>query len=64
MFTSNDCPFSSTISNQGLITKFKKAPLDISAGIQELDIPALKAMMIKMMSEESFINLDAVREYL
>lgn len=50
--------------NQGLISKFKKVPTDISDGIQGLDTPALKAILLKIMSDEGFNNLDEVREYL
>lgn len=50
--------------DQGLIVKFKKVLRDISAGIQELDIPVLKAIMLKIMSDEGFKSVDEVREYL
>ncbi|WP_301107162.1 hypothetical protein [Sporosarcina sp.] len=50
--------------DQGLIAKFKKVPRDISAGIQELDIPVLKAIMLKIMSDEGFKSVEEVREYL
>lgn len=50
--------------DQGLIAKFKKVPNDISEGIQELDTPVLKAIVIKIMSDEGFKSLDEIREYL
>lgn len=49
------------MATQGLIEKFKKVPMDVREGIQKLDSPVLKVIVMKMMSFES---LDEVREYL
>lgn len=52
------------IANQGLVAKFKKVPIEISNGIEELSIPVLKEIVSKIMRDDGFKNLDEVREYL
>lgn len=52
------------IANQWLVAKFKKVPPEISNGIEELSIPALKEIVSKIMRDEGFNSLDEVREYL
>lgn len=52
------------MANQGLIVKFKKVPTDIRDGIEALNSPALKAIVLKIMSDDNFKSLDEVREYL
>ena len=52
------------MANQGLIAKFKKVPTDISKGIEDLSIPVLKAIVLKIMSDDGFKSLDEIREYL
>lgn len=52
------------MADQALIAKFKKVPSDITDGLKQADIATLKAIVLKVLSNEGFTSLEEVREYL